>query len=76
MRDADTVLGSIRTRHGRRHWRAGCADNAHVRFGGGKLEKDRYGTPLEVPRQLPTQHRSPFEKQTCNGDGSLASYTQ
>src|SRR6185312_3768859 len=36
----------------RNHWRAGCSESEHVRFGGGPLEK---GLHLQIPRQRPTR---------------------
>jgi hypothetical protein len=38
MRNAATVLAIIHYEH----WRAGCPESGHVRFGGGPSEKDQY----------------------------------
>jgi hypothetical protein len=38
MRNAATVLAIIHYEH----WRAGCPESGHVRFGGGPSEKDQH----------------------------------
>ena len=38
MRNATTVLAITHYEH----WRAGCPESGHVRFGGGPSEKDQY----------------------------------
>ena len=41
MQNADTKLAVI----GMSHWRAGCLESLHVRFGRGRMEKDAAGCP-------------------------------
>jgi hypothetical protein len=51
MRNAETVLAIIHYEH----WRAGCSEIGHVRFGGGPSEKDQHnwhlvgGLPYHTP---------------------------
>ena len=58
MQNAETILDIIRdrgkrtARYGANHWRAGCVEIAHARFGGGLMEKA--GASWTSPAAYPT----------------------
>ena len=68
MRNAATVLAIIHYEH----WRAGCPESGHVRFGGGPSEKDQHrwylAGGLPYVRRLTRHWIAPTGGQGSGGD--------